>query len=312
MKKKAMLVDYIFLLRPSIQAALWTFLFAGSYLYNKRASSLSVFSFNMTFEFALGLLGYTLIMGSVYVLNQISDIDTDTLNKKLFLLSEGIISKRSAYIYSLLCLIVGFSIFIFSGLFSINTIILVVVSYIMGILYTVRPFECKRRPFIDLILNGIGYGFIAPLIGFETAGGALDARAAVETIPYVLSMSAVFINTTLMDYDGDKAVGALTTGVFLGVRRSLVLSSSLMLLSAATGFVLKDYILFACAFYSLLLFIYASISRSRKSIDRSVKFTSPAMTLAFGILFPEFLIMSLIVLSAIFMYYRFRFNMKVV
>ncbi|PIP13705.1 MAG: hypothetical protein COX48_03490 [bacterium (Candidatus Stahlbacteria) CG23_combo_of_CG06-09_8_20_14_all_34_7] len=312
MKKKAMFIDYIFLLRPSIQVALWTFLFAGSYLYFKRVAVIMIFSYSMTIKMSIGLFGYALIMGSVYILNQISDIDTDTINKKLFLLSEGIISKRIAYIYSIICVLSGFSIFLFVRIFSINTIILLVVSYIMGILYTVTPFEFKRRPFIDLILNGIGYGMVVPLIGFELAGGRIDFKLIIETIPYVLSMSAVFINTTLMDYEGDKAVGARTTGVILGIKKSLLLSSLLMFLSGLSGLILKDYIVFSCAYYSFILFSYVLIKKNKKNLDLTVKLTSPVMTLAFGILFPGFLIISIVTLIAIFLYYKYRFNIKIV
>jgi 4-hydroxybenzoate polyprenyltransferase len=312
MKKRAMFIDYIFLLRPSIQAALWTFLFAGSYLFIGRTKAILPFSYEFTLNMEIGLIAYTLIMGSVYVLNQISDIDTDTINKKLFLLSEGIISKKNAYIFSAFCVVAGFSIIIFSGRFSVNSLLLYIVSYIMGILYTVKPFEFKRRPFIDLILNGIGYGMIAPLIGFELAGGKVDARAVIQTIPYILSMSAIFINTTLMDYKGDKEVGAVTTGVFLGMKKSLFLSALLMLVSCLSGLLLKDYIIGICACYSFFFFIYALVNTNKRNLDWSVKFTSPVMTLLLGILFPGFLLLSFIVLSMIFIYYKYRFNLKVI
>ena len=312
MKKKAMAIDYLFLLRPSIQAALWTFIFAGSYLFINRTQQIGIFSYSMTLKMGFGILGYTLIMGSVYVLNQISDIDTDKLNNKLFLLSEGIISKRSAYIFSAVCASAGFGIFLMIPIFSVNTVILIIVSYIMGILYTVKPFEFKRKPFIDLVLNGVGYGMVAPLIGFELAGGTTDSKAFLQTTPYILSMAGIFINTTLMDYEGDRAVKAVTTGVFLGIKKSLFLSAALMLMSGLLGFLLKDYIISACALYSTCFFIYAITKPSKKHIDLSVKFTSPVMTLILGLIFPGFLILSFVTLASIFIYYKFRFNLKVV
>ncbi|MDD3803980.1 MAG: UbiA prenyltransferase family protein [bacterium] len=312
MKKVIAFIDYIFLLRPSIQAALWTFLFAGSYLYLKNAEPASPFCYGVTSKMALALLGYSLVMGSVYVLNQIRDIDTDRINKKLFLLSERIIPLKRAYIFALVCAATGFSVFLFFGKFNINTVLLIVVSFIMGLLYTIKPFEFKRRCCLDMILNSLGYGMVAPLIGYEAAGGALNSAALIATFPYVFSMAAVFINTTLMDYEGDKAVGAKTTGVVLGFKKSMILSTILMLCSAVLGLILKDYIVSACAFYSSVFFAYALLKQKKRILDLSVKLTSPVMTLAFGILFPLFLVLSAFVLLSIFFYYRYRFNLKVV
>lgn len=310
MKKRANFFDYVFLLRPSIQAALWTFFMAGVYMRFSESIKPALFAFRIEREAALGLLGYSLLMGSVYVLNQISDIDTDRLNNKLFLLSDGIISVKNAYLFASVCSVAGFGIFLTPMLFSVNRIVLVSVSFIMGIMYTVRPFECKRRPFIDLALNSAGYGVAALLLGYSLAGGSVCPAIVLRTLPYALSMGAVFVNTTLMDYDGDRKVGAVTTGVKLGIEKSLALSFSLMLLAAISGWILKDILILFCAVYSLFPFSLALIYRGKKSIEASVKYSSPVMTLALGLLFPQFLVLSLITLASIYLYYSIRFKKK--
>ncbi len=308
--KRSKFSDYIFLLRPSIMIALWTFYFAGVTLAF-RINGLSYFNNNYNAGMIIcTLLMYSLLMGSVHVINQIVDIDTDRLNKKLFILPNGIISKQNAMIYVIMLSVISLSgimimpqaTFVMKGLF--------ILSFILGVMYSVKPFCLKRRPFVDLIDNVIGYGMIAVIIGFESTGYSFEIEYVQKLLPYIFSMGAIFINTTLMDYEGDKAVNARTTGVFLGYNKASLLSSILMVFAIISAFNSGDKIMIICSVYSLPFFIYNAVKRSKKIIDMSVKLTAPILTVFLSICFPYFLILNIIVLISMKIYYKKRFNIK--
>ncbi len=308
--KRSKFSDYIFLLRPSIMIALWTFYFAGVTLAF-RINGLSYFNNNYNAGMIIcTLLMYSLLMGSVYVINQIVDIDTDRLNKKLFILPDGIISKQNAMIYVIMLTVISLSgimimpqaTFVMKGLF--------ILSFILGVMYSVKPFCLKRRPFVDLIDNVIGYGMIAVIIGFESTGYSFKIEYVQKLLPYIFSMGAIFINTTLMDYEGDKAVNARTTGVFLGYKKASLLSSILMGFAIISAFNSGDKIMIICSIYSLPFFIYNAVKRSKKIIDMSVNLTAPILTVFLSICFPYFLVLNIIVLISMKIYYRKRFNIK--
>ncbi|MEO0206539.1 MAG: UbiA family prenyltransferase, partial [candidate division WOR-3 bacterium] len=187
--------DYFFILRPLILIPVWDFFLIGNYL----ASPDNRFA---TKPF-IGLCLYTMLMGGVYILNQITDINTDRLNKKLFILSESYMPLKNAYIEMLL--LWSLSLF-FSWFFGIHFFILVLISLIIGILYSVPPFKLKGRPFLDTLSNGIGYGVINFAAGWLMQK-SFEWQIFSRFLPYFLSISAVFINTTIVDIEGDRKSG---------------------------------------------------------------------------------------------------------
>ncbi len=308
--KRSRFSDYVFLLRPSIMIALWTFYFAGVSMAFKM-NGLNYFNnYYNAGMIIVTLLMYSLLMGSVYVINQIVDIDTDRLNKKLFILPDGIISKQNAMNYAIILAIISIGGILIMPHATLVMKWLFLVSFILGVMYSVKPFCLKRRPFVDLINNVIGYGMIAVIIGFESTGYSFKIEYVQKLLPYIFSMGAIFINTTLMDYEGDKAVNAKTTGVFLGYKKASLLSSILMVFAIISAISLGDKIMIICSIYSLPFFIYNLIKRSQKITDISVKLTAPFLTIILSICFPYFLILNIIVLVSMKIYYRKRFNIK--
>ncbi|OPX17915.1 hypothetical protein BXT86_03925 [candidate division WOR-3 bacterium 4484_100] len=128
----------------------WAFLLLGYY----RAGG-ERFYFNT--KFILIFIIYSILAASVYILNQITDIRSDTINRKHLLLAEGILSKRDAYMEIAVLLIM---VIILSFFLNFHFLFFIAVSFIMGIIYSVPPFKFKDRPILDFLINAIGYGFI--------------------------------------------------------------------------------------------------------------------------------------------------------
>lgn len=310
MKKKTFFIDYIFLLRPTIQVALWTFYFVGVYLGCKENQNIKFFNFTFDFKIYYILLAYSLLMGGIYILNQITDIETDRINKKLFILPEGIVSIKNAYITFVIVVLVGFFMIFFN--FKIQKVILnlFLISFIMGYLYSAKPFYFKSKPLLDLFSNVIGYAFIASLIGYLSVKN--NFPKLIIFLPYMLSMAAIFINTTILDYEGDKNVGLKTAGIFLGIKNSLFISTFFMILALVFSIYNRDLIAIVTTSYSVVFFIISLVLRKEKYVKWSVMFTSPFVSFILGLIFPYFLLLCVLTLFGSLVYYKKRFNYNIV
>lgn len=308
--RRIQISDYLMLLRPSIMIALWTFYFSGVYIAMRINHYTVLFNFESALRISSILILYSMLMGCVYVINQIIDIDTDRINNKLHILPKGIISREKAVAYAILLALLPIG-----GIFVIDSVsmtvkMLFIVSFIMGYIYSVPPFKLKRRPFFDLADNIAGYGLITIIIGFESAGYTFTLRHIILAVPYMLSMGAVFVNTTLMDYRGDSAVHARTTGVYLGFRYSSMLSMIMMAGACFSAILISDWVIAAVSAISLPLYVYSIIRPSERSAGISVKFSAPLLTVAMSVVFPYFFIINVFVLIGMRYYYKKRFNIR--
>jgi 4-hydroxybenzoate polyprenyltransferase len=250
-------------------------------------------------------------MGGIYILNQIMDRETDRINKKLFLLSEGYVSVTVAYA-EMLCLWIvglGLSLTLRSPIF-----IFVVTSLILGILYSVPPFKLKGRPILDTLANGIGYGMINFGIGWLLFRD-FEWSMFYRFMPYVLSICAVFINTTVIDMEGDARAHERTTALALGERAATVLSSVLMTAAVILSSVLRDVVCLVPAAVSLPLFLYVVFhvvikgTMNRRMTIASFRLPGLLFTLISGILYPAYFIVLIVVFIGMRLYYKYRFNM---
>jgi 4-hydroxybenzoate polyprenyltransferase len=274
--------DYFFILRPLILIPCWNFLLIGSYLAQGKGG--------FTVEIILGLIIYTFIMGGVYILNQIMDIETDRINKKLFLLSEGYIPIKYAYIE-------------------------MVVLWILAIFYSLPPIKLKGKPILDTVSNGIGYGVINFSIGWLLFR-SFEWSMFYRFLPYFLSISAVFINTTIVDIEGDRRAKEFTTAVFLGENIAYIISTILMIGAIIVAFALKDFICLIPAAVSLPLFIYVAVYSfvknrvHRKLTIASFRLPGLLFTLITALLYPLYFLCLIVVLIGMRIYYKKRFGLS--
>lgn len=295
--------DYFFILRPLILIPSWNFLLIGSYLTHKTPGVKN--------DVLLGLIIYTFIMGGIYILNQIMDIETDRINKKLFLLSGGYIPIKWAYFEMILLWILAI---VFSLKFGSIFLIFIFISLVLGIFYSVPPIKLKGKPILDTIANGVGYGMINFCVGWLLLRG-FEWSMFIKFLPYFLSISGVFINTTIVDFEGDKRTHEVTTAVFLGKKASHVISTILMIGAVIVAFTLRDLICLIPAAIALPLFIYTAVySLIKNKIQRKVtvaSFRLPGLifTMITCFLYPPYLLILVIILIGMRIYYKNRFGM---
>jgi 4-hydroxybenzoate polyprenyltransferase len=298
------LVDLFFLLRPTLLLPVWTFLFLGYYW----GSGERFFNLTMVLPKAFWtiFISYSLLMGGVYILNQIWDRESDRINQKLFLIPRGIITLREALLWFFLVLTLSFLLAVLQkGLY----VHLWGLSFLMGVLYSMPPIKLKGRPIFDLLSNGIGYGFVNYLVGVITVAH-ISGYHLVHSIPYLLAVGAVFLNTTVPDIPGDMRTGERTTGVVLGARWTCFLALVFIAGTLASALILRDPFALLCSLTSIPFFALALVKPSDERVKLSYRIGGGSMVLLVALRFPPLLLLSFLTYLALKVYYRFRFNLN--
>ena len=296
--------DYLFILRPLILIPCWNFLLIGTYLAQQKRG--------FTPDILLGLVIYTALMGGVYILNQITDRETDRINKKLFLLSEDYVPVRYAYIEMILLWIVAI---LLALKFSYLFLIFIGISLLLGVFYSLPPVKLKGKPLLDTLSNGFGYGMINFAVGWLLVR-SFDMAMFIKFVPYFLSISAVFINTTIVDIEGDRKAGEKTTAIFLGKQVSFICSTVLMAAAILTAYMMKDLVCLIPAVLSFPLFVYGAVysllknKQNRKLTIASFRLPGLLFTLVTVYLFPLYSIVLLVVFFGMRLYYKKRFRIN--
>jgi len=284
------------LLRPTLFLPLWIFFLLGAH-HGEGEISLGAVS---AFVF------YTMLMGGVYIFNQIIDRESDRKNKKLFLLSDGFIPLRNAYIeMGTLFVISVFGSFIL----GMNIFIAFLISLFLGITYSLPPVETKGMPFLDIFWNASGYGVLAFMVGW-LATAEFSHLMFVTAIPYFFAVAAVFVNTTIPDIEGDRKEGKVTTGVFLGKKNTLLLGVILDLVAIVVSYLLgeRGYICLIGAGLAFPIFLIAYIKQTRKTILFSFRATPGILAILVFFVTPIIIPLFAAVLGVQKSYYKRKFN----
>lgn len=306
------LLDFFFLLRPILLIPVWVIFLLG---YHRAGGTV----FNPSHYFLAGFVTFTLLMGAVYIINQIADIETDRMNKKLFILPEGLVSVKFAYIEVSFLIAAVFALsFYFQPIYRLFLLI----SLILGFFYSVRPFKFKSRPFLDLLSNASGHGFLAFSIGWLSFR-EFSFDTFVYSIPYFFAVGGVFLLCTVIDIRGDIKTGQRTTGVHLGERVTMLLALFMIILSVISSALIKDFICLPVAAISTFFFIllYASrrsIAVHKEDVGDTVRerrfllFTSSLpvylLTLVCCVIYQWFFVILVLLVLLTRFYFKRRFN----
>ncbi len=299
----ARIPDYIFLLRPMILIPVWTFYLLGAW-HGRNVSGTHI----PPFRFFMGLVSFTALLGAIYVINQISDRETDLKSGKLFLLSHSIITRKAALLETALLVSLSAALGIIFMPAGFNIVLLL--GFLLGLAYSVEPVRLKRRPLLDVLANALGNGALNTLAGWTAAGAPLEGLQAL--IPYPIAVASVHLTTTLADIGGDSESGLRTSGVVLGPRKGIALAVGLMAAAVAAASALDNRPAFYASLISLPIFLIPARSSKREHIDSSILLPAKAATLIFsvtaGFLFPLYIPFLAVVVFGTRLYYRKRFG----
>jgi 1,4-dihydroxy-2-naphthoate octaprenyltransferase len=307
MNRIVKLCDYIFVLRPTLFFPVWTVYAAGYFAFHQ-FSAAGQNGAVPTIDFsALSLLGIlTLLMGGVFILNQICDVATDARNHKLFLIAQRHISPRAAW--AEMILLCAFT--MIAGFFYGTAIggLLVAIFLLTGIFYSVAPLQWKDRPLLGLLGNTLG-ALLIFMAGWWSV--QIEWRLPIlHAVPYMLAVGAVYLYTTLLDVDGDAGTHKMTFGVCYGRRATIIAGGVLELGALVSAWWLRDPIMLYPALGAAPFFLWAVISQRLSEVSRAIKLPILFLALAICVKVWQYLLLLGFVFFFSRWYYRRRFGLK--
>jgi len=303
LKKGVEILDYVFLIRPTLFYPIWTFFLAGVW------GGMRFGKGTCDFAHPVGPLwvavGLTLVTGGIFILNQIQDVETDRVNGKLFLLANGIIPVKEAYLEAALLTVWGLALgFWIDSRIGLGFFVLFVLS---GWLYNYPPTRWKNRPVMGLLINGTG-GLVIYSLGWMVGGGR--GFVPLRVVIYALAGVAVFLNTTLPDMEGDAETGKITFGVRYGVKKTVVWAFVLEIFAVGLAFWFRDWLLFIPGLVVLPFFLMSAAKQTMVEVLRATKFSVLALAAAVCVVFPWYLLPVFGVFFFSKWYYRKRFDFE--
>jgi 1,4-dihydroxy-2-naphthoate octaprenyltransferase len=307
MNRIVKILDYFFVLRPTLFFPVWTVYAAGYFAFHRFSAAGQNGVATALDVTALSLLGIlTLLMGSVFILNQLCDVVTDARNHKLFLIAHRHIPPRAAWVEMiLLCAMT-----LFVGFFYGTEIgaLFVAIFLLTGILYSVSPFQWKNRPLLGLSANALG-----ALLIFMAGWWSVQIEwqpPLRHALPYMLAVAAVYLYTTLLDVDGDAGSQKMTFGVRFGLRATIFAGFFLEFGALISAWRLDDPVIFYPALGAAPFFFWATIRQRLADVSRAIKLPILFLALAICVKVWQFFFLLAFIFYFSRWYYRRRFGLK--
>jgi 4-hydroxybenzoate polyprenyltransferase len=296
--------DMVMVTRPVLIIPVWGFCALGF----QRAHILQqqqVFFVTHSHAAYLSILLFSLSVASVYILNQIADIEVDKENGGIPLIANGIISVPVSWAAAVISGLIP----ILTGIFLKQYIIAIasVTTIFLGYIYSFRPLRFSGRPIVDFLSNATGYGFIAFGLGWSCGGMSVVSPTFITAaLPYFMLMCAGSISSTLPDCEGDSRDGKNTTTVVFGYLTAHKIAMTALI--AALGFALHsgDLVAAICAGASLPFYFGYLYMKNRFFMEATYKIGGGLCMMAAFIGMPLFMIPSIIVFGVTWLYFRIR------
>lgn len=312
--------DCFFLLRIALLAPVWTILIVGWITGSKDAHPIIFFSipgssFASQVHLWVALAGFSLIVASIYVINQIVDIESDRINHKLFLLPHGYLSVRTAWLLASFCMAGGMAL---AFLFDWAMAVLYGTGLVLGIFYNLPPLRLKNRAWGGVAANILGHGMLTFLVGWYSAH--FPSSNPFETIVNGLTSSlspgmanaAVFLATTIPDAHGDRITNKLTFCVKYGEKKTAFAATFCCVLSVILSFLMANnkWVMAIPASISVILFVALSATINTKAAFHAFKWPVFLLTVFVMLFIPHYGVLIVVTFLGSRLYYQWRFGIK--
>jgi len=311
--------DCFFLLRIFLLVPVWTVLILG-WITGSSKAVIGGWVCNNTvtasdeYTLLIALVGFSLLVASIYVVNQIVDIESDRINHKLFILPNGLISVKTAWICALTCASGGFAISILY--FDSIMTLLFGLSLILGICYNLPPLKLKNHAWGGVAANFVGHGMFAYLVGWYAANmgtaltGEFMIRGILASLTAGFANAAVFLTTTIPDTVGDKSTGKQTFCVVYGEKKTAVAAAISCACALFFAFFLEynTWIMILQAAVSLVLFTAFAISTRNEFAFKTFRWPVFLLSTLVVLFIPAYGAAILFTLFICRVYYKLRFN----
>lgn len=183
------------------------------------------------------LVAGPLLWLAVLAVNDAYDLDTDRASprKAESTLVQGVLTPRQAIrtgaVAGVLAVLAAVPL---GGRFALGTAAVV----LLGWAYSAPPLRLKARAGADVTVNALAVGVLGPLGGWVATTGTIDRFPWPIAAIGLTAVAGLYLPTTLVDHDADRAAGLRTTAVVLGRRATFELGFALWAASAALAFLL--------------------------------------------------------------------------
>jgi len=314
--------DYLFLFRPTLFFVVWLMICIGFYLFylhsGKNQSLQWITNFNIySFEFYQSIflfIGITLISGSTFITNQISDKNSDKVNNKLFLVNkyikevEAIKIRNLGYYIGFSCLILTLNIY--------NIILGYLIYLFWDKIYNVEPYGWKNHPLLGPICNFVvslflilsGYIFcITQNIVFVNLN-FFNISLLINLLGYLMCYLSVTLLTDIPDIQGDKKNKKNTFTIVFGYNLTLIISTICVVIAFCIGVYLSDPLLSISSIVSLPFFLFAMLRKLDKDILRAIRYPVFILNFFTMLIFPLLIIGLIVIYYFSKYYYWHRFD----
>lgn len=281
----------------------WSFFLLGAAAGYQTGTGSALAGSRPPFPEITALLALTAILATAYLLNQIFDRETDRLNNKVFFLSRGLFTVKNLVFMALAYFLMA------SMLFHQVTApqkLPLVMALLLSLTYSLPPARLCSRPAFDLLANAAGFGGIAFITGF-TVYNPSSGEAIVLSLPYVFLTGGTFLFTTIMDLEGDRKTGKLTTGIAIGERNSERLACALIVAGLAIALATRNGMAVILVGLAAGVCIYLLVRRPRGMHPLFVQAASLAVIVGATAAWPLYaaVIVPLVLLSRFYFQRRF-------
>ena len=287
-KKIVPLFDLLMISRPTLFFSVWVMICIGMYIgmlvgADGHLEHISVNITNFSFKTLAIFFGISLICAATFILNQLSDVKGDKINKKIFII-DNTVSAEKALIVSRIAFALGLiSIIIFklSVLFPA-----LLIYFFWGKLYNDQRYNWKSNPWLGFLCNII-CGYLLILSGVLSVNDSMSiwfeiVNSFVYTLPFLFAYASVVLLANIPDMEGDKETNKKTFTVVYGVRNTVLLSTSMCVFSLLLGLYLWEPLSSTAALSALPFFLFATFRSQNKDILRSIRY--PILLLNFYVL----------------------------
>ena len=295
------LLDLIFAARPMLHLPSWSIFLVALHYHHQLSGQ--YFSLQDLFI----LVGITLMTAGAMYLNQVFDVASDEINRKLGFISRGDLRERDMMAAFLTASLAGS---VIGGFISFVTLGIFVQAFALAWIYSVPPFRLKDRAFSGMLANGWAFGWlisfaVMPEINLNNAG----LLGWDNPFYFFYVVAAVHCLTTIPDRVGDRATGKMTVAVVLGSRITYSLAALFYLLALVTALLSGFIPLAVLAGIALALIGVNLLGGERIPATMAAKIPILLLTLLAGTFYPAFLVFIIVLVWLTRVYYRRRFNM---
>lgn len=299
-------LDYLFIFRPTLFFPVWIMSVAGYAGYFRFNGEPVWWDWSFDPLILLNFVAITLAAGATFIINQLQDIETDKLNRKLFLISENYIKPRTARLvayYSIAVTLLFFLSYDWQVFVTMTGVVLV-----WGYLYNCKPFVWKDKPVLGMV-NNVVSGLLLFLTGWALAGYG-QWKAFLYAVPYLTAWLAVSALTTIPDMKGDERTQKRTFAIQFGIKGTIWLAVVCLAISFGLGMYFKDPVISHSALLASPLYLIMLFKPTAAWVLRSIRYPMLFIALMLCAQFPWFFVAIVLNFYLSRIYYINRFNLN--